>query len=78
MDVTYRTPAGIEAESMRIIGEELAMLGLAIPAEREAVVKRVIHTTADFDYAASLRFTEGAVQRAVAAFQADPMAGGAS
>ena len=70
MDVTYKTPAGIEAESMRIIGEELARLGLAIPAEREAVVKRVIHTTADFDYAASLRFTEGAVQRAVAAFQA--------
>lgn len=70
MDVTYRTPSGIEAESMRIIGEELAERGLAIPAEREAVVKRVIHTTADFDYAVSLRFTEGAVERAVEAFRA--------
>lgn len=70
MDVTYRTPSGIEAESMRIIGEELAERGLAIPTEREAVVKRVIHTTADFDYAVNLRFTEGAVERAVEAFRA--------
>lgn len=70
MDATYRTPSGIEAESMRIIGEELAELRLAVPAEREAVVKRVIHTTADFDYAVNLRFTEGAVERAVAAFRA--------
>ena len=70
MDVTYTTPSGIEAESMRIIGEELARLGLAFPAEHEAVVKRVIHTTADFDYAVNLRFTEQAVERGVAAFQA--------
>lgn len=70
MDVTYTTPSGIEAESMRIIGEELAQLGVTLPAEHEAVVKRVIHTTADFDYAVNLRFTEQAVERAVAAFQA--------
>lgn len=70
MDATYTTPSGIETESMRIIGEELAGLGLTIPAEQEAVVKRVIHTTADFDYAVSLHFTEQAVERAVAAFRA--------
>lgn len=70
MDVTYRTPSGIEAESMRIIGEELKDRGLTLEPGTEAVVKRVIHTTADFDYAANLRFTKNAVERAVAAFRA--------
>ena len=70
MDVTYTTPSGIEAESMRIIGEELKDRGLTLEPGTEAVVKRVIHTTADFDYAVNLRFTEQAVERAVAAFQA--------
>lgn len=70
MDVTYTTPSGIEAESMRIIGEELKDRGLTLEPGTEAVVKRVIHTTADFDYAVNLRFTENAVERAVAAFRA--------
>ena len=34
------------------------------------MVKRVIHTTADFDYARNLRFTPGAVAAGVAALQA--------
>ena len=34
------------------------------------VVKRVIHTTADFDYAQNLRFTNGAVAAGVAALRA--------
>lgn len=70
MDVTYTTPSGIEAESMRIIGEELKDRGLTLEPGTDAVVKRVIHTTADFDYAVNLRFTENAVERAVAAFRA--------
>ena len=73
MDVTYTTPSGIEAESMRLIGAELVRLGLALEPGTETVVKRVIHTTADFDYAGNLRFTEGAVDRAVEALR-----GGAS
>ncbi len=70
MDATYTTPSAIEAESMRIIGEELARRGIALLPEHEAVVKRVIHTTADFDYAEALRFTENAVERAVEALRA--------
>ncbi len=70
MDATYTTPSAIEAESMRIIGEELARRGIALPPEHEAVVKRVIHTTADFDYADALRFTDNAVERAVEALRA--------
>lgn len=67
---TCTRPSDIEKESMRIIGAELARRGVVLPAEREAVVKRVIHTTADFDYADSLRFTADAVERAVTAFRA--------
>ena len=51
-------PAEIERESMRIIEQELLARGIRIPAENAAVVKRVIHTTADFDYAENLVFTE--------------------
>ncbi len=40
------------------------MMGLTPPPEHEAVVKRVIHTTADFDYARNLRFTPHAVEQA--------------
>ena len=38
--------------------------------EHEAVVKRVIHTTADFDYARNLHFTPRAVEQAVKALHA--------
>ena len=69
MDATYTTPSAIEAESMRIIGEELARRGIALLPEHETVVKRVIHTTADFDYAGSLRFTDGGAEAAVAALR---------
>ncbi len=68
--VTYTLPSDIERESMRIIGQELEQQGIALAPETEAVVKRVIHTTADFDYAQNLCFTEGAVERAAEAFRA--------
>lgn len=45
------------------------MMGLTPPPEHEAVVKRVIHTTADFDYAETLRFTPDAVALGVRALQ---------
>ena len=46
------------------------MMGLTPPPEHEAVVKRVIHTTADFDYARNLHFTPRAVAQAVKALHA--------
>lgn len=66
----HHQPADIERTSMAIIARELADRGITLPAENEAVVRRVIHTTADFDYAAQLRFTPGAVQKGAAALQA--------
>lgn len=61
MTPQHHLPADIERTSMAIITAELAARGLVIATENAAVVKRVIHTTADFDYAESLRFTSDAV-----------------
>lgn len=65
----YTKPADIERESMAIIDRELAARGVTLPPEHAAVVKRVIHTTADFDYAETLRFTADAVQKGAAALR---------
>ena len=62
-------PAQIERESMTIIERELRERGVALPEENAALVRRVIHTTADFDYAANLRITSDAVRRAQAALR---------
>lgn len=55
-------PADIERRSFEIITEELGDTKL-IPGT-EAIVKRCIHTSADFEYAHSLFFSEDAVRKA--------------
>ena len=70
MTPQHHLPADIERTSLSIITAELEALGLTPPPETAAVVKRVIHTTADFDYARNLRFTPGAVAAGVAALRA--------
>lgn len=70
MTPQHHLPADIERTSFSIITEELAQRGVTLSPETEAVVKRVIHTTADFDYAQNLRFTNGAVAAGVAALRA--------
>ena len=67
MTPQHHLPADIERTSLSIITKELDEMGLTPPPETAAVVKRVIHTTADFDYAKNLRFTPGAVEAAVRA-----------
>lgn len=59
-------PTEIEARSFQIIGEELGEVSFP-DAHHELVLKRVIHTSADFDYANTLCFSEHAVERGVAA-----------
>ena len=44
-------PEEIEQESMRIIGAEMGPWDG--PAENLPIVKRVVHTTADFDFASA-------------------------
>lgn len=66
MSVTHTTPADIERTSMAIIQKELAERGVTLPeGPQGAVIQRVIHATADFDYAQTLCFTPGAADRAV-------------
>ena len=55
-------PSDIEKRSFEIIGEELNKMGIVLPAENESVIKRAIHTSADFDYARTLKFSENAVK----------------
>ena len=60
-------PMDIEKRSFEIITEELGDTEL-IPGT-ELIVKRCIHTSADFDYAKNLCFSEDAVQKAIAAIK---------
>ena len=66
----HSLPGDIERTSLAIIARELAARGIEIPPEHQAVVHWVIHATADFDYAASLRFTPGPRRRGAAALAA--------
>lgn len=49
-NIEYVLPGEIEKRSFAIIGEELKERGIVLPPEQEPVTKRVIHTSADFDY----------------------------
>lgn len=60
-------PMDIEARSFAMITEELGDTPL-IPGT-ELVVKRCIHTSADFDYAKNLCFSEHAVEKAMEAIK---------
>ena len=61
-------PMDIEKRSFEIITEELGDRRLD---ERLApIIKRVIHTTADFEYADSLAFSEGVLDKAIEAIKA--------
>ena len=62
-------PAEIENGSMAIIRSELSSRGIELPPENAAVILRCIHASADFDYAANLRFTPGAVSAGVEALR---------
>ena len=57
------TPADIERRSFEIITEELGETGFS-PLEL-LVLKRVIHATADFEYAQTLYFSENAAEHGI-------------
>lgn len=60
-------PEQIEARSFAIITAELAAMGCVLEGDNADVIKRVIHTTADFDYRHTLYFSEHAVADALQA-----------
>ena len=69
IELKHFAPADIERESMKIIKNELETLGKKIDPVNEKIILRAIHTTADFDYADSLFFTDGAADRAILALR---------
>ena len=60
-------PAQIEKRSFEIITEELGTEYLF--RGQEPIVKRCIHTSADFDYADNLVFSENVVEKALSALK---------
>lgn len=59
-------PRDIERRSFEIIGQELTK---ELDPEQELIIKRCIHTSADFEYADSLKFSEDAVKKAMEAIK---------
>jgi precorrin-8X/cobalt-precorrin-8 methylmutase len=57
----------IEQESFRIIEEEMGRH--SFPQDQWRIIRRVIHTTGDFDYAQRIRFSPGAVSCGIEALR---------
>ncbi|QOV19985.1 precorrin-8X methylmutase [Blautia liquoris] len=60
-------PVDIEKRSFEIITRELGERKL--PKDQELIIKRCIHTSADFDYADNLCFSDGVVKKAMDALK---------
>ena len=60
--IEYLLPEEIEKRSFEIITEELINRNISLSKAEELITKRVIHTSADFDYAKTLCYSEGAVE----------------
>ena len=69
MKIDHIKPADIESTSMRIIREELAQRGKELPEDLAPVVMRVIHATADFEYADTMTFSPEAIEKGRAAIR---------
>lgn len=70
MEFEHVKPMEIEARSFEIIGDELEKMGITLDKEKEPIIKRVIHTTADFDYVDNLVFSKDACGKAYEAIKA--------
>ncbi len=62
--IEHLQPMEIEKRSFEIISQELAARNIVLPPEQELITKRVIHTSADFDYVDTLKYSENSVAKA--------------
>ena len=62
-----KSPMGIEKRSFEIIGSEMHEHNFS--EEELQIVKRVIHTTADFEYQDLIEISEGAIEAGVSALK---------
>ena len=68
-EIRHVLPEDIEKTSFAIIEQELRERGREIPEDKKHVILRVIHTTADFEYLDTLRFSSGVLETASAAIR---------
>lgn len=61
--IEHVKPADIEKRSFEIITQELNQMGITVDEKYAHIVKRAIHTTADFDYANNLYFSENCLEK---------------
>lgn len=60
--IEHVRPQDIEARSFEIIKSELDAMGVGLDPEKDPIIRRAIHTSADFDYAKTLTFSDDAVR----------------
>ncbi|MFN8455911.1 MAG: precorrin-8X methylmutase [Anaerolineae bacterium] len=64
-----QNPAAITSDSFAIIRAELQAQGYRLAPPLDAVIERIIHTTADFEFAALTRFSPGAIEAGIEALR---------
>lgn len=62
--IEYVVPSEIEKRSFEIIEAELKLRNITLPQDEKPVTMRVIHASADFDYATAMRYSADAVAAA--------------
>ena len=61
-NIEFVKPEDIEKRSFEIIAKELAEKGIVLPKEQDMITRRVIHTSADFEYAHTMTYSKDAVK----------------
>ncbi|MCQ2240058.1 precorrin-8X methylmutase [Treponema sp.] len=61
-NIEFVLPSEIEKRSFQIIESELKDRGISIPEDQKPITMRVIHTSADFEYAETMKYSEGAIE----------------
>ena len=69
MEIENVLPTEREKRSFEIITEELQKEGIVLPEKEAPIIKRCIHTSADFDYARNLIFSEDVTEQALEAIR---------
>lgn len=62
---TAHTPQQIQKASFDFISQTLKQKGIVLPKEQISITVRVIHATADFDFAATLKYSSDVVPYAI-------------
>lgn len=60
-NIEFVLPSEIEKRSFEIITKELEMMGKVIPQDEAPITKRVIHTSADFEYADTMCYSKNSI-----------------